>query len=103
MKIIKDDNIAEYLKLDIPIVIDFSAEWCVPCRAMAGKLDGLEKKYDGKVLFLFCDVEENTEIVVCYGVKNVPTLLFLKDGELVDRLSGSVGVELIEEKINSIL
>lgn len=100
MKQIVNNDLEPFLgEGSLPLVVDFSAAWCSPCRIMTDRLDGLEKIYDGRVNFVYCDVEENPDIAEQYKIRNVPTLLFFKNGELINKLSGSVGTELIEENI----
>ena len=71
-----------------PLVVDFWATWCGPCRAIAPYIEELAKEYDGKIVVGKCDVEENDDIVMEFGVRNIPTILFFKNGEVVDRLVG---------------
>ena len=71
---------------EMPLVVDFWATWCGPCRAIAPYIEELAKEYDGKIVVGKCDVEENDDIVMEYGVRNIPTILFFKGGEVVDRL-----------------
>lgn len=67
-----------------PLVVDFWATWCGPCRAIAPYIEELAKEYDGKIVVGKCDVEENDDIVMEFGVRNIPTILFFKNGEVVD-------------------
>jgi thioredoxin len=100
---ITDANLKNYLSDSKPLVIDFWAEWCGPCRMIAPLIDELHKEYDGKVNIGKVNVDENDEISAEYGIRNIPTLLFFKDGELVDKHVGAATKAVLEEKIKSLL
>lgn len=86
-----------------PVIVDFWATWCGPCRMISPIVDELADKYEGKVLIAKCNVDENTEVPMKYGIRNIPTLLFFKNGEMVDRLVGAVSKTDIENKINLLI
>ena len=88
---------------DKPLVVDFWATWCGPCRAIAPYIEELAKEYDGKVVVGKCDVEENDDIVMEFGVRNIPTILFFKNGEVVDRLVGGQSKSAIQKKFEALL
>ena len=69
---------------ELPLVVDFWATWCGPCRALGPVVSELAKEYDGKIVVGKCDVEDNDDIAAAYGVMSVPTLLFFKNGEPVE-------------------
>ena len=98
-----DDNTAEEIKSGKALVIDFWAEWCGPCKHIAPIVDELAEEYEGKVLIGKYDVEEGDEILGEYGVRNIPTLLFFKGGELVGRNVGSIEKSALKEKIDTLL
>ncbi|MDR0940658.1 MAG: thioredoxin [Bacteroidales bacterium] len=81
------------------IVIDFWAEWCGPCKMIAPSVEELANEYAGKALIGKCDVDENNDMAVNYGIRNIPTLLFIKNGEVVDRLVGALPKAKIAEAI----
>lgn len=91
------------LSADKPAVVDFWAPWCGPCRMIAPIIDTMAEKFEGKVIIAKCDVDECSEIPVQYGIRNIPTLLFFKGGELVDRAVGALSQNEIEDKINSLI
>ncbi len=87
----------------LPLVIDFWATWCGPCRMIAPIVAQLAEEYDGKVVIGKCDVEECEDIAVDLGIRNVPTLLFFKGGEIVDKMVGAANKAKIQEKIEGLL
>ena len=86
-----------------PMVIDFWATWCGPCRMVSPLVDEMAQKYDGQVVITKCDVDESTDLPMKYGVRNIPTLIFLKDGEIVDRSVGALTKSKLEDKIKALL
>ena len=100
---ITKQNYEEVLASQLPVVIDFWAEWCGPCRMIAPVVDELAAEYEGKVLIGKCDVEDNDEIVARYGVRNIPTIVFIKNGQTVDKQVGAVSKEVLKAKIENLL
>ena len=100
---INTNNIEALLASGQPVVIDFWAEWCGPCRTIAPIVEELAAEYEGKVIIGKCDVEENDEITMKYGVRNIPTIIFLKNGELVDKQVGACQKAALVEKIEKLL
>ncbi len=100
---ITDANFAETLNADRPVVVDFWATWCGPCRALAPVVEELAAEYDGKAVIGKCNVDENEDLPMKYGIRNIPTLLFFKNGELVDRLVGAAPKADIARKIDALL
>lgn len=100
---INDQNYDAFLAQGKPMVVDFSAEWCGPCRAMAPVIEDFAKKYDGKVIIGSCNVDESEELTAKFGVRNIPAIFFVKNGEVVDKTIGAVPASTVEEKILALL
>ena len=100
---ITSENFASLKTGDLPLVVDFWATWCGPCRMMAPIIEELAKEYDGKVVVAKCDVEENEDLAAEFGIRNIPTILFFKDGDVVDKIVGAQPKAKLVEKINILL
>ncbi len=97
---ITDQNFEEEVsKSSLPVLIDFWAVWCGPCRAIAPIVEQLAGEYDGKVKIGKLDVDENPETAVKFGVRSIPTLLLFKNGQVVDTIIGAVQKNVIVQKI----
>ena len=100
---INQDNFkAEVLSAKTPVLVDFWATWCAPCRAIAPVLDELAQKYKGKFTVAKVNVDEVPELAAQFGVLNIPTLIFFKGGEEVDRMVGSQPKSQLEAKIQNL-
>lgn len=96
-------NIEELLGADKPLMIDFWAVWCGPCRMISPLVDELATEYEGKVLIGKCNVDEQAEIAERMKIRNIPTLLFFKGGEQVDKHVGAATKAQLAEKLNALL
>ncbi len=79
----------EVLKADLPVLVDFWAEWCGPCHQIAPILERLAEEYDGKIKFVKVDTEENFETPSSYSILSLPTLLVFKEGQQIERITGA--------------
>ncbi len=101
---ITDSNFEELvLKSEHPVMVDFWAEWCGPCRMVGPIVEELSKDYDGKAVVGKLDVDTNQQYAAKYGVRNIPTILFFKGGELVDRKVGVAPKENYSEVLDNLL
>ncbi len=100
---ITNDNFESYLNGDLPFVVDLWATWCGPCRMVAPIISELAEEYDGKIVVGKCDVEENDDIAIQFGVRNIPTILFFKEGQLVDKMVGAASKAKLDEKFKALL
>jgi len=99
-----DDNFeTEALKSDIPVVVDFWAAWCGPCRMIAPIIEELAGEYQGKAKIGKLDVDENQGVAIKYGVRSIPTVLFLKGGQVVDTVIGAVPKAMFVEKLSKLI
>lgn len=102
-QIITDANYSEFLAQGLPVVLDFSASWCGPCKKIKPIIEELASEYEGRIAVGFCDVDDNDELTAKFGIRNVPTILFIKGTEVVDKHVGAAAKNVFVEKFEALL
>lgn len=101
--VITSENFESLKNGDKPLVVDFWATWCGPCRMIGPIISKLAEKYDGQIVVGKCDVEDNDELAAEFGIRNIPTILFFKNGQVIDKVVGAQSEAKLGEKFQSIL
>ncbi len=94
---------SEIIQSDKPAVVDFWAPWCGPCKAIGPVIEELAEAYGENIKFTKCNVDENPATPAKFGIKAIPTLIFFKDGKVVDQITGMVAKSKLEDTIKSIV
>lgn len=100
---ITPENAQSVMNQELPVVVDFGATWCGPCKKVSSIMDELAEEYDGKVVIAKADVDDCEDLAIEYKVRNVPTILFIKNGEVVDKQAGAAAKTVFVEKIEALL
>lgn len=102
-KIINDANIDEILASPLPVVIDFWATWCGPCRMLAPTVEDIAAEYEGRAIVAKCNVDDCEELADRFGIRNIPTLIYCKGGQVVNRSAGLVSKKDIAAVLDSLI
>jgi thioredoxin 1 len=101
---ITDANFEELvLKSSVPVVVDFWAEWCGPCRMIGPIIEEMSGEYEGKAIIGKVNVDQNPGVSAQFGIRNIPTILFVKNGEIADKSVGAVPKQQLTSKLDAIL
>jgi thioredoxin 1 len=101
---VNDGNFEEVVvKSGKPVVVDFWAEWCGPCRMIGPIIEELSREYSEKIVVTKCDVDSNPAVSAKYGIRNIPTVLFFKNGAIADKQVGAAPKNIFVNKINALL
>ena len=100
---ITTENFESFKNGELPLVVDLWATWCGPCRALAPVISELAEEYDGKIVVGKCDVEENDDIAMEFGVRTIPTILFFKGRQLKDKFVGNAAKTKKKKKFKALL
>ena len=100
---VTNENLAEVMNSEMPVVIDFWAEWCGPCRMVGPIVDELATEYEGRVKVCKCDIEQCDEAVAKFGIRNIPTIIFVKGGQVVDKQVGAAKKSDLVAKLEKLL
>ena len=103
MEVDDGDFEAQVLQSDKPVLVDFWAPWCGPCKAIGPMIEKLAASYGDQILFAKCNADDSQQTAAKYGIKSIPTLLFFKDGNVFDKISGMTNQAKIEEVLKKIL
>ena len=102
-KEITDSNFKDLINSDKPVVVDFWAPWCGPCKMLGPVIDELANDFEGKVIIGKMNIDENSEVSSQFGIRSIPPVVFFKNGEQVDKVVGLITKPALKEKINSLL
>ncbi len=102
-KFTKDNFQKEVLESDIPVLVDFYADWCGPCKMMFPIVEALAEQYDGKIKIGKVNSDEEMDLATSYQVRSIPSFFIIKDGKVVENIVGAVSKEALEEKLNKLI
>lgn len=100
---INSQNFETLLASGKPVVVDFWATWCGPCQMVGPLIEELAQEYDGRVILGKCDVDQDSDLPAQFNVRNIPTILFFKDGQLAKKLVGAQSKEVLKSAVEELL
>lgn len=103
VKEVNDTNFDQTIAAGVPVLVDFWAPWCGPCRMLSPIVDEIAEEFGDKITVAKCNVDDCSDVPMNFGIRNIPTLLFFKDGQLTDRLVGAVPKKEIVAKVQSLI
>lgn len=99
----EDNYTLEAMESDLPVLVDFYADWCGPCKMVGPVLEQMANKYEGRAKICKINIDEQRKLAIANKVMSIPTLFFIKNGEIKERISGALPQEVLEEKLEALL